>query len=805
MAVNASQEDLLKYLQNQMTFDDFNQRIDDSEQVSGVVSDEPQPSHSGAHPEHNYAQNQGMHMTSDDDEEEEDDDDSGDEEEDGEEDVSAFEVEMRFDREQRKQQRKMQKRRNRVPKALRGLMGEANLRFARSDHEDAIKMCMEIIRQAPSSYEPFQLLGMIYEDKGDIERSLQFSLIAAHLSPRDVEEWIKLAEMSLEQDNIKQAILCYSKDYIYCWRKMIRTSSYESGRKTYHRMGDTQQAIDAMQKAVENHPDLISSEDVNISSELCMSMKQYDTALQILCRHCGVVIQQRTVDQLESLDQIDIHDVIVPAEIPIDLRIKLAICLLHTKHTKPIQTILAPLFEESPDEMGDLYLDIAEAYIDVGMYKEAKPILALLVNSEKYNLAAVWLRYAECVNCLGELQLASVCYHKVIKLAPSHLEARLALSAIEQQLGHTDQALQVLSQDISETMETEGEEEEVVLGQDIQLLHHKCRILQSQSRTEEFIENALLLMAYYFKDVKPEESLREIFGKISHKKRRYYLQKSPRLHRKIVLSGSMSSVTKEEWWSLYYRLCETLRETKQFKLLEELAATGYASTQFAKEPAKIKELDYICLLAHYFNHNYRLAYNFIRPMIMEKPESTQLWNLFAQIILHTHDSRHNKFCLRLMLKHSDNLALCILNGHNAFLSGSLKHALGEYVRGFSIDRNNAMLAMCIGLTFMQMASQKYAVKRHSLIVQGFAFLQRYLDMRGECQESYYNLGRAFHQLGLVHLAIHYYKKSLSLPKVVDDGDYFDLRKESAYNLSLIYQSSGSFELAREMLLQHCVV
>lgn len=44
-----------------------------------------------------------------------------------------------------------------------------------------------------------------------MEKSLQFELIAAHLNPSDTEEWVRLAEMSLEQDNIKQAIFCYAK------------------------------------------------------------------------------------------------------------------------------------------------------------------------------------------------------------------------------------------------------------------------------------------------------------------------------------------------------------------------------------------------------------------------------------------------------------------------------------------------------------------------------------------------------------------------------------------------------------------
>ena len=52
-------------------------------------------------------------------------------------------------------------------------MGEAHLCFARGGHQEAIKMCLEIIRQVPRCPDPYQLLSMIYEDKQDMEKSLQ--------------------------------------------------------------------------------------------------------------------------------------------------------------------------------------------------------------------------------------------------------------------------------------------------------------------------------------------------------------------------------------------------------------------------------------------------------------------------------------------------------------------------------------------------------------------------------------------------------------------------------------------------------
>lgn len=59
-----------------------------------------------------------------------------------------------------------------------------------------------------------------------------------------------------------------------------------------------------------------------------------------------------------------------------------------------LQPMLTALMEQSPEELGDLYLDVADAFQDEGEYSSALPLLSALVCSEKYNLPAVWLRHA---------------------------------------------------------------------------------------------------------------------------------------------------------------------------------------------------------------------------------------------------------------------------------------------------------------------------------------------------------------------------------------------------------------------------
>lgn len=59
-----------------------------------------------------------------------------------------------------------------------------------------------------------------------------------------------------------------------------------------------------------------------------------------------------------------------------------------------LQGLVSALMEQSPEEIGDLYLDVGEAYLEQGKYLSALPLLSALVISEKYNLAVVWLRHA---------------------------------------------------------------------------------------------------------------------------------------------------------------------------------------------------------------------------------------------------------------------------------------------------------------------------------------------------------------------------------------------------------------------------
>uniref|UniRef100_A0A3B4ZSB9 General transcription factor IIIC subunit 3 n=1 Tax=Stegastes partitus TaxID=144197 RepID=A0A3B4ZSB9_9TELE len=704
---------------------------------------------------------------------------------------------------------------SKLPRALRGLMGEANIRYARGEKEDAILMCMEIIRQAPLAYEPFSTLAMIYEDDEDMDKALQFGLIAAHLNPSDCEEWIRLAEMSLEQDNIQQAILCYTKaikydptnvrylwersslhmrlgDHKQCmdgYRRILSLLPLEDGEhfmqlskdmaKSYYESNDLPSALSVIEEALARHPVLVSDDFINMAAELYIANRQHSKALQVHTKNDDS-LKSKTAEDMAAEENSAIQDVQVPDSVPVDLRAKLIVCLIHLNVYTPLEGLVSVLMEQSPEEIGDLYLDIGEAYLEQGEYMSALPLLSALIISDKYNLAVVWLRHAECLKALGHMEAAAQSYSKVVQMAPQHLEARLSLATLQQQLGRMDCALKALeSMYDSDTLAQDSS----AAQKELKLLLHRSTLLKTQGQVQDYLDAMMTMISML-------------------------LKVNSHMQCSFMEECKTNVLSREDWWQLLVSCVLTLCEVQRYEEAELLVESAMEFYSFYDNKPRRKELEFFGLSATILDHNYYKAYNYIRLMLMENVDLPQLWNIFNQLTITSQHQRHHRFCLRLLLKHPDNHALCVLCGHNAMVSGSFKHALGQYVQAFQTHPNNPLHSLCVGLTFFHMASQKYVGKRHTLVLQGFSFLWQYVELRGECQETMYNLGRALHQMGLTHLAIHYYQKALRLPAQKLEGiedDQVDLSREIAFNLSLIYQASGNMEMARQLINTHCIV
>jgi general transcription factor 3C polypeptide 3 (transcription factor C subunit 4) len=82
--------------------------------------------------------------------------------------------------------------------------------------------------------------------------------------------------------------------------------------------------------------------------------------------------------------------------------------------------------------------------------------------------------------------------------------------------------------------------------------------------------------------------------------------------------------------------------------------------------------------------------------------------------------------------------------------------------------------------------------------------QEYAARRGNAQEAAYNLGRAAHQLGLLHLAAPFYERALAA-QPPEGNATLDVRGEAAHNLAQLYGATGAHALAHEVVRRHLTV
>lgn len=736
-----------------------------------------------------------------------------------------------------------QRRRCVLPVALQGLMGEANLRYARGQNELAEKVCLEIIRQVPLAHEPFLTLAQIHD--GNPEKFMQFSLIAAHLNPADSEQWMRIAQFCIEQGNIKQAINCYTKAIKFnpkdinlrtkriellesinedkiafrCWCSLVFVIPPEQGEFLLQtakmvavrciKDSNYVKALEAMGCAYAKVPDLFRNEDLNQLFELLIGNQQYRRVLDILVAHTGLNVTYLK-DEAEASKPVPYPDCCVvtctfPNNINLDFRTKLIVCLVHLKAFHLIDYMFKNIFTHiRVEEAGDCFLDIAEALMKEEKFEEALTLLVPLVESKNYSLAAVWLRHADCYRAIGKNDQAIESYAQVVALAPQHFDARLTLAALLKQQGREAEALRALEQDL---------ECDLI---DPCVLYERCFMLKETGNLDQYINVAQLLISRHCIKVRTRYEML-VVAHLSKHSNKVQLIKESRRNRKEALEDLdgpefVASAENEPSWveeyDLFKDVLATAFQTANFGAMQRLAITSLSSRRFVSHHQK--EMYFFALLSTIFNRDANFAYVLAREYVVKHLNNHRVWNLFNVVLQFTEDNRYSRFLMRLFLRVDCEVDEWprILRANYYITSGTYKYALNDYMRIFKKTKS-PLVALLIGITYISIGQQKFTTKKHTVIAQAISFLNTYEKIREPeaKHEIHYNLGRLHHQFGMIHIAIYHYKEVLNYTNAFIEAheEFLNLKREAAYNLHLIYRKAGNLDLARKYLYDYIIV
>ena len=279
-----------------------------------------------------------------------------------------------------------------------------------------------------------------------------------------------------------------------------------------------------------------------------------------------------------------------------------------------------------------------------------------------------------------------------------------------------------------------------------------------------------------------------------------------------------------------------------------------------KEGPAVDKLRLLAVGICYILRDYEKAYENIKIVSGLRPTSTVFWNLYNTISMQcqeadTFDKAH-RLLIKLLVSHPDSVPLMMLVGHHCAVTRNLGLAIAEYLRANSLRPKEPLISLCIGTSYLSQVMQKNTYNRHLVCLKAFTFLDQYSQLRlpsytpraagstddddamevdeGDernaeqklqdnllAQEISFNMGRAYHQLNLLHLAVPYYEQTLALAEenrlmprqaaadptaASSGGEIAGLGREAAYNLFLIYRSQkGSQRLAREILRTHLTI
>uniref|UniRef100_M4BRF1 Uncharacterized protein n=1 Tax=Hyaloperonospora arabidopsidis (strain Emoy2) TaxID=559515 RepID=M4BRF1_HYAAE len=354
-----------------------------------------------------------------------------------------------------------------VPPELANVLGEANMLYASHQYDEAIALLKDFIKKAPTIPDPYHTLGMIYEDRQDRIKALQFFLIACTLTPQDAELWKRVGRIAKDEKNFDQALFCFKKassadpkdkEALFSYAELCREqgdnrraaevfkkltvlipgdlSLWIQIAEAYHCNGQEDEAVDALKMCIEKaatldqtmslHSSKYELNAVNMLADLYITLKKYREAINVIHHLHARYASGQDPDQVEG----------DPGGLPLDIAVKYGICHLFERDFVTAEFMFTHLFAQDVVVFGDLYLDVADAYIALGdQDREAAAILQQLLGREEFLIEQIWVKFAACHDRLGIYDVAVEYYEKALayqrKSADLTVSPELMLQAMQ--------------------------------------------------------------------------------------------------------------------------------------------------------------------------------------------------------------------------------------------------------------------------------------------------------------------------------------------------------------------------------------
>ena len=539
------------------------------------------------------------------------------------------------------------------------------------------------------------------------------------------------------------------------------------------------------------------------------------------------------------LVMIEGNQVLIPVDsftgLPLDLQAKLAIPSIHTGNLELAHHLITHALRDLPiAEHGDLWLDVCESLMDQGQSDLSVDLLRTVLECERYDEPGVWLMLArslEAVSVRDEvwedstekpvLDEAIQWYKKVLVDIPENAESRILLANVYHRKGMKEEAISLLAEGQQGTKYFLSNKDSLELKTppDIRVIHRRTMLHQENGETEQCLDGFLTLLDYYFREVYLLKSFQlMVIPFLNSDKTMKKYGKAAKLHSRYQAEEEEQDhyLTLSQWYNVFKSTCQLLGKRGKREELFRLVIAANMVRKFHNTEYTL-DVQLITVSVCVMQRSLYYAYRFSRPLLQLIGKSNTFANLFNCITENQYLTRNLsiKTLRRMWFEDPRNHRVAQLFALALLSVGSFHLSLLVLHEAFKLNPDNPRLLFFMAMAYIRLANNRTHVNKNAFISQAFALIFKYKEKMGDCAEVYYNIGRAFHAIGFKHWASHYYRLVLTQQSLyrVPTGQKCDsqlielssLKREAGFNLSLIYEESGSFELSRDILQRYCVV
>ncbi|KAJ3000734.1 transcription factor TFIIIC subunit tfc4 [Globomyces sp. JEL0801] len=376
-----------------------------------------------------------------------------------------------------------------LPDHLADVLRDANWAYVIGDKEESKKLCHEILSERPDAHSVWQLMGMIARSENNLQKELEYNLMAVTISSEHNDLWKSLALLSnptldilwdeamlyrelnhpMAEKKFRAFLNVYPNDQSAL--KEIAKINIDNGQNVValeileslftldadsplENEVRSQNADDSIvfDEEIIGHISLgcsvikkqrINYEELLLISKIYMDKNDFDTAVQKLkigiARLHGYPTENINFssDQEYSSRRYDI---------PLEIRVKLGICRLYLKDTNAANNHFSALYEceINLEFSGPLFYDVGIAYMNCESYMAAIQVLkhaSFGPDALKFN---AFKRMAECYIHMADYNSALEMYNEVLNLDPNDIECQHKMIQLHEELGEEEEANELL-------------------------------------------------------------------------------------------------------------------------------------------------------------------------------------------------------------------------------------------------------------------------------------------------------------------------------------------------------------------------